>query len=57
MIAWQLQKRTVTTVQDFDQGSLSVRETKIDSFNNGGTNTLGIGLDNLSGAVNLLFYF
>jgi hypothetical protein len=57
MIAWQTQRRALTTVETFDNATLSVRQTKIDSFKNGGTTTLGLGLDNLSGSINLLFYF
>ncbi|MEI9917673.1 MAG: hypothetical protein WDO14_02600 [Bacteroidota bacterium] len=57
MLAWQTQRRNTTTSQAWDDGNNNVRETKTDSYSNGGRTTLGIGIDNLSGSVNLLFYF
>jgi hypothetical protein len=57
MFAWQTQRRNVTTTEVWDGGNNNVRETKTDSYSNGGRTTLGVGVDNLSGAINLLFYF
>jgi len=57
MVAWQTQRRNTTTSQAWDAGNNNVRETKTDSYSNGGRTTLGIGIDNLSGSINLLFYF
>jgi hypothetical protein len=58
MVAWQTQRRGLTTTETFDSGTNSVRQTKTDFFNGGeGPTTIGIGIDNLSGSINLLFYF
>ena len=57
MIAYQTQRRALTTTETYDFSTNSVRETKEDSYINNGTTTLGIGLDNLNGSINLLFYF
>lgn len=57
MIAWQYQGRGLQTTEQWDPAINGVRETKEDFYNDGGTQLLGIGIDNLSGSINLLFYF
>jgi len=57
MVSWRTQLRALETRQQWDPGLNAIRETKIDSFNNGGQTSIGVGLDNLSGSINLLFYF
>lgn len=57
MFAWQTQLRGVTTEETFDPATNGTRETKRDVFQGNGTTLLGVGIDNLSGSINLLFYF
>lgn len=57
MIAWQYQGRGLQTTEQWDPAINGIRETKEDFYNDGGTQLLGIGIDNLSGSINLLFYF
>lgn len=58
MFAFQTLAKSTITSESFDGPSAGTRETKTDVFRNGnGVNSIGIGLDNLSGAINLLFYF
>jgi len=55
MVAFETQGKSVTTAERWDGANLSTREIKRD--NNGGLTTMGVGLDNLNGSINLLFYF
>jgi hypothetical protein len=57
MVAFQTQGRGLVTTQTWDAANNNVRETKTDVFNSGGLTNIGIGIDNLSGSINLLFYF
>lgn len=58
MLAYQTQRRNLRTTETFDTGTNSIRQTKIDEYPGGlGTQSLGIGIDNLSGSINLMFYF
>jgi hypothetical protein len=58
MFGFQSLAKSTITSESFDGADLSIRETKTDVFRNGnGVNSIGIGLDNLNGSINLLFYF
>lgn len=57
MFAFRTQGRGLVTTQTWDGGNNSIRETKTDVYNNGGLQNIGIGIDNLSGSINLMFYF
>jgi len=57
MLGFQTQGRGVTTTEVWDPTTLSTREVKYDKYRNGGITALSIGLDNLNGAISLLFYF
>jgi hypothetical protein len=57
MLGFQTQRRGTVTAETYDGPNATTREIKIDEYNNGGMTSVGIGLDNLSGSINLLFYF
>lgn len=57
MFGFQTQKRALITSEAWDSTAGEVRETKTDYYDNGGLTSIGVGLDNLSGSINLLFYF
>jgi hypothetical protein len=57
MLGFQTQRKATITAETWDASSVGTREVKVDEFRNGGVTSLGIGLDNLSGSINLLFYF
>lgn len=57
MLGFQTQRRATITAETWDAASVNTREIKIDEYRNGGVTSMGIGLDNLSGSINLLFYF
>lgn len=57
MLGFQTQRRGTITAEVYDPTNLKAREVKIDEYENGGVTSVGIGLDNLSGSINLLFYF
>jgi hypothetical protein len=57
MLGYQTQRRSTITAEVWEGANLATREVKIDEYRNGGSTTAGIGLDNLSGSINLLFYF
>jgi len=57
MVAFRTQARGSVTTQTWDAGNNNVRETKTDVYNSGGLTNIGVGIDNLSGSINLLFYF
>ena len=57
MLGFQTQRRATITAETWDAASVNTREVKIDEYRNGGVTSMGIGLDNLSGTINLLFYF
>jgi hypothetical protein len=56
MIAVRSNGRTLTETEQWSNNTNSVINTKIDSYTSGPT-TIGVGLDNLNGSINLLFYF
>ncbi len=57
-LAFRSSSRTLVTSERWDANSNSVKETKTDVGNPGNYFTfVGASLDNLSGAINLLFYF
>lgn len=57
MIGFETQRRATITAEIWDSATVAPREVKLDEYRNGGVTSLGIGLDNLSGSINLLFYF
>jgi hypothetical protein len=57
MFGFQTQRRAVITAETWDGANVAPREVKIDEYRNGGVTSIGVGLDNLSGSINLLFYF
>jgi hypothetical protein len=57
MLGFQTQNKSTTTAETWDGANVSTREIKVDEYRNGGVTSLGIGLDNLNGSINLLFYF
>jgi hypothetical protein len=57
MVAFRTQARGLVTTQTWDGANNNVRETKTDVYNSGGLTNIGVGIDNLSGSINLLFYF
>lgn len=57
MVAFRTQGRGLGTIEQWDAGNNNVRQTKYDYYNNGGLQSIGLGIDNLSGAINMLFYF
>lgn len=57
MVAFQTQGRGSIKTETWDPSLNGVRETTEDRYNNGGLTNIGIGIDNLSGSINLLFYF
>ena len=54
---FQTQQRSLITTQAWDEQAGVTRETKTDKYLNNGLTSLGVGLDNLNGSINLLFYF
>jgi hypothetical protein len=57
MVAWRSQLRRLIVRETFDPATNSPRQVNEDSFIGDGTTSIGLGLDNLSGSINLLFYF
>lgn len=57
MVGYQTQGKSKITAETWDGANTSIRKIKLDDYNNGGVTSVGLGLDNLSGAINLLFYF
>lgn len=57
LIGYQTQRRATITAETFDGANAGPREIKIDEYRDGGATNFGIGLDNLSGSINLMFYF
>jgi len=57
MVAFRTQGRGTVTTETWDGANNNVRETKTDVYNAGGLTNIGLNLDNLSGSINLLFYF
>lgn len=56
MLAVRTAGRTLTETENWNNDINGVLTTNIDSYTSGPT-TIGIGLDNLTGSINLLFYF
>lgn len=60
MFAFRTDSKTVVTTERWDSNSQSVRQISTDTYSgsgNQGLTSIGVGLDNLSGSINLLFYF
>lgn len=60
MVAFRQLGRTLRTIESWDADNNTKRETKVDQYdgaNDQGFSSIGVGLDNLSGSINLLFYF
>ncbi len=60
MVAFRQMGRGLATVESWDFDNNTKRETKVDSYNgpnDQGFSSIGVGLDNLTGSINLLFYF
>jgi hypothetical protein len=57
MLAFRNTGRVNFTTEQWDGNTASVVTTKTDQLGNNGLTSIGIGLDNLSGSINLLFYF
>lgn len=58
MAGFVTQRKGVVTTETWDGSTVSTRKTKTDYYDGGtGLTSFGIGLDNLNGAINLLFYF
>ena len=55
MLAFRKQGRGLLTAETWDGNA--VRTTKVDVYNDNGLQNVGIGIDNLSGSINLMFYF
>ena len=54
---FRTQGRGLITTETWDSGATQVRKIETEVFRNNGLNSIGIGTDNLNGAINLLFYF
>lgn len=57
MLAFSKQGRGLVTAETWDGANNGIVTTKVDVYNNDGLQSAGIGIDNLSGSINLLFYF
>ncbi|MFZ6010652.1 MAG: hypothetical protein ACOYXT_09915 [Bacteroidota bacterium] len=57
MFGFERQGRAKITSEVWDSGTSNVRQIKTDYYNNSGLTSIEIGLDNLNGSINLLFYF
>lgn len=57
MLAFRNDGKTTFTTEQWSAASNSVITSEVDQLGNGGLSSVGIGLDNLSGSINLLFYF
>lgn len=57
MLAFRNDSKTTFTTEQWDAATNSVVTSKNDQLGNGGLTSVGIGLDNLSGSINLLLYF
>lgn len=53
----QMQSKGLRTDETWDPTQNQARQVKTDTFNNNGITYVGVGLDNLNGAISLLFYF
>lgn len=49
--------RILVTSETWDASADSLREIQTNSFRDGGVRSFGAGVDNLNGAINVLFYF
>jgi hypothetical protein len=58
MVSYRTQGRNLRTTEVYDPALNGIRTTKFDEYSGGlGSQAIGIGLDNLSANINLLFYF
>lgn len=57
MIGYRTIGKTYITSESWDSAAGAVRTIKTERYDNGGFQSLGIGLDNLNGTINLMFYF
>jgi hypothetical protein len=57
MFGYQTLGKATRTYEQWDGANGTIRTTKDDIVGNTGFSSIGIGLDNLSGSINLLFYF
>jgi hypothetical protein len=57
MLAFRNTGRVNFITEQWDGNTDTVVTTKIDQLGNNGLTSIGLGLDNLSGSINLLFYF
>lgn len=51
------QGKGLITTETWDSAAGQVRSVQTEVFKNGGLNSIGIGTENLNGAINFLFYF
>jgi len=57
MLGFQTTGKSYLTTESWNGATNSTQKIKTDSYNNNGLSSIGIGLDNLNGSINLLFYF
>lgn len=57
MLGFQTTGKSYLTTESWNSTTNTAQKIKTDSYNNNGLSSIGIGLDNLNGSINLLFYF
>lgn len=57
MLAFRTTGKTYVTSEFWNSTTNSTQTVKTDRYDNNGLSSIGIGLDNLSSTINLLFYF
>lgn len=57
MFGYRTTGKTYVTSESWDSVAGAVRTIKTERYDNSGFQSLGIGLDNLNGTINLMFYF
>jgi hypothetical protein len=57
LLGFETLGRATRKTETWDAASVAVRNTETDVLGNNGFSSIGIGLDNLNGSINLLFYF
>lgn len=57
MLGYRTTGKTYVTSESWDSANSAVSTIKTDRYDNSGFQSLGIGLDNLNGTINLMFYF
>jgi hypothetical protein len=57
LLGFETLGRSTRKTETWDGANAAIRNTETDVLGNNGFSSIGVGLDNLTGSINLLFYF